>query len=118
MGTFDEVFQLDESLENLSVRRAGRAHNDYLEIAIEGGFAEIALLLGWLFWIAAATWRAAPTQRRWQALSATGMLTAVALQSLFDYPLRNQTMLVTIALAVVLLARAARTDAAKAEQQP
>lgn len=118
MGTFDEVFQLDESLENLSVRRAGRAHNDYLEIAIEGGFAAIALLLGWLFWIAAATWRAVPTQRRWQALSATGMLTAVALQSLFDYPLRNQTMLVTTALAVVLLARAARTDAAKAEQQP
>ncbi|TNE32939.1 MAG: O-antigen ligase domain-containing protein, partial [Alphaproteobacteria bacterium] len=30
MGTFDEVFQADESLENLTERRAGRAHNDYL----------------------------------------------------------------------------------------
>lgn len=118
MGTFDEVFQLDESLENLSVRRAGRAHNDYLEIAIEGGIAALALLLGWLLWISAATWRAVLTRRRWQALSASGMLAVVALQSLFDYPLRNQTMLVTIALAVVLLARAARADAAKAEQQP
>lgn len=118
MGTFDEVFQLDESLENLSIRRAGRAHNDYLEIAIEGGLAAIALLLGWLLWIAAAAWRGALTPRRWQALSAAGMLAAVALQSLFDYPLRNQTMLVTSALALVLLARSAHPDPAKAEQRP
>ncbi len=27
MGTFDEIYQVDESLENLTPRRPGRAHN-------------------------------------------------------------------------------------------
>ncbi|MBB4615745.1 hypothetical protein [Novosphingobium taihuense] len=36
---------------------------------------------------------------------------AVPLQSLLDYPLRNQTMLCLAAFAVVLLATARRADA-------
>ena len=37
VGTFDEVFQLDESLEHLSPKRAGRAHNDFIETAVGSG---------------------------------------------------------------------------------
>ena len=48
MGTFDDVFQIDESLENMSVKRAGRAHNDYLEVAIEAGLPGIILIGAWL----------------------------------------------------------------------
>lgn len=115
MGTFDEVFQIDESLENITPRRAGRAHNDYLEIAIEAGAAGFVLIGLWALWIVWATWSAigsavGPTQR-WRALSGTGILLAIALQSLLDYPLRNQTMLCLAAFAIVLLAAARRTDA-------
>lgn len=115
MGTFDEVFQVDESLENITPRRAGRAHNDYLEIAIEAGAAGFMVIGLWALWILWATWStigsAAGSEQRWRSLSGTGILMAVALQSLLDYPLRNQTMLCLAAFAVVLLASARRADA-------
>lgn len=110
MGTFDEVFQIDESLENITPRRAGRAHNDYIEIAIEAGIAGFVLIGLWALWTFAATWFALGQARRWEALAGTGILLAVALQSLVDYPLRNQSMLCLSAFAIALLARAARTE--------
>ena len=103
MGTFDEVFQLHESLEYISPRRAGRAHSDVLEVVIEGGIFSALLVLGWLAWCAAAVFRAPPFWR-WTALGAgTGVLTLL-LQSLLDYPLRSQTLLCMAAVLVVLLA--------------
>lgn len=104
MGTFDEVFQLHESLENLSPRRAGRAHSDWLEITIEAGLAGALLALGWLVWCLVAALRA-PMAERWPALAAglgAGML---ALQSLLDYPLRNQALLCVAAVLILFLAR-------------
>ncbi len=104
MGTFDEVFQVDESLEYISPRRAGRAHNDYIELAIEAGWFGLAVVLGWAAWIAFAAWRAVLTPQRWTALAGTGMLVAIALQSTLDFPLRNQTMLCLAAFAILLIA--------------
>ena len=104
MGTFDEVFQLHESLEYITPRRAGRAHSDWLEIVVEAGAFGIALVLGWLLWCGWAALRA-PAHWRWTALGAgTGVL-ALALQSLLDYPLRSQTLLCVAAVLVVLLAQ-------------
>jgi O-antigen ligase len=103
MGTFDEAFQLHESLEYISPRRAGRAHSDVLEIVIEAGILGAALAVFWLLWCAWAAGRA-PAYWRWTALGAgTGVL-ALLLQSLLDYPLRNQTLLCVAAVFVVLLA--------------
>lgn len=106
MGTFDEVFQVDETLEYVSPRRAGRAHNDYIEIAVEAGAIGLGLCALWALWVFWASWRAIAAPARWQALSGTGILLAIALQSMLDYPLRNQTMLGVAALAILLLARA------------
>lgn len=110
MGTFDEVFQIDESLENISPRRAGRAHNDYIELAIEAGPFALLIVLGWALWTLWSVWKglAASAARRWPTLASGGILLAVGLQSLLDYPLRNQTMLCVTALAVALLARQGR----------
>lgn len=106
MGSFDDVFQLDESLEHVTTRRAGRAHNDYLEIAVESGLAGIALAIGWVVWCVAATWRGV-RRADWPAAGAAGVGAAIALQSVLDYPLRNQTMLCLAAFAILVLARAA-----------
>jgi len=105
MGTFDEVFQVDESLENMTLRRAGRAHNDYLEVAIEAGLAGLVLIAAWLIVWAWLTWRAKASSERWVAWSGAVILLAVALQSITDYPLRNQSMLAIAALALLMLAR-------------
>lgn len=109
MGTFDEVFQVDESLENLSERRAGRAHNDYIELAIEAGAFGLALAAAWIVLIVWLGWKARLSPFRWAAWAGGAILLCVALQSITDYPLRNQAMLAVSSFAILLLARIATT---------
>ena len=106
IGTFDEVFQVDESLENLTQRQAGRAHNDFLELAIEAGFAGLALAAAWIVMLAWLSWRARLSQYRWAAWAGATFLLAIALQSITDYPLRNQTIMACAGFALLLLVRA------------
>jgi O-antigen ligase len=112
-GTFDDLYQVDESLENLTLRRPGRAHNDYLEVAIESGAPGLLLVAGWALLVVWLTWRARRSQLRWAAWAGSAFLLACALQSITDYPLRNQTMLALAAYALLLLTRIA-TDREKA----
>ncbi|MFN4020354.1 MAG: O-antigen ligase family protein [Erythrobacter sp.] len=107
IGTFDEVFQVDESLENLTRRTAGRAHNDYLELAIEAGIPGLALAMAWVVLIGWLSWQARHSSQRWVAWAGSSFLLAIALQSITDYPLRNQTILAFGAFALLLLARIA-----------
>lgn len=107
VGTFDEIYQVDESLENLTMRRAGRAHNDYIELTIESGTPGLALAALWLALIGWLSWRARASSQRWVAWSGSAFLLAIALQSITDYPLRNQTILAFAALALLLLTRVA-----------
>ena len=110
MGTFDDVFQAYESLENVSPRTAGRAHNDYLELAIEAGLPGLVLAGLWAAWLAfvvalTLARRRVGRQDFWSGLGAGGALVGIALQSIIDYPLRNQTMLCLAAFAILLVAR-------------
>lgn len=107
MGTFDDVFQVDEALENIGTRRAGRVHNDFIEVTIEAGLAGIVLVAAWFALIAVLCWQARRSSDRWVAWAAASFLLAIGLQSITDYPLRNQTMLATAAMALVLLVRIA-----------
>jgi O-antigen ligase len=112
MGTFDEVAQVDEALESMTLNRAGRAHNDYLELAIEAGAFGLLLAASWLLLIAFLCWRARRSQLYWSAMAGGTILLAIALQSITDYPLRNQAVLALAAFAMLLLANiAARNDA-------
>ncbi len=104
-GTFDDVFQIDESLENMTLRRAGRAHNDYLEVAIEAGLPGLALIAGWLALIVWLSWRARKSPHRWIAWGGGIILLTIALQSITDYPLRNVSMLAFGGYALLVLAR-------------
>ncbi len=107
MGTFDEIYQVDESLENLTKRRAGRVHNDYIELAIEAGVPGLALAALWAVLLGWLTWRARSASLRWAAWSGSAFLLAIALQSVTDYPLRNQTILALAGFALLLLTRIA-----------
>lgn len=104
MGSFDEVFQIDESLEYLSPPRAGRAHNDYLEILIESGIVGPLLILGWIIWSVWALTRPGTPEERWLRLGGFAALGCILLQSIMDYPLRSQALITLAALWVVLLA--------------
>ncbi|MEO1488014.1 MAG: O-antigen ligase family protein, partial [Pseudomonadota bacterium] len=116
LGTFDEVFQVDESLENITPRRAGRAHNDYLDVAIEAGAPGLALVAAWAYLIAWLTGSARKSRHRMVAWAGSAFLFAIALQSITDYPLRNQTILAAAGFALLILVRLGRPQDAKSTQ--
>lgn len=111
VGTFDEVFQASETLETLSPGRAGRAHNDYLELTIESGLVGIALALGWLALLAAVCFKGLRTGG--PALASVGTFALFALQSILDYPMRNQTLLCLAGLMLALALRTLSNDRAE-----
>lgn len=97
LGTFRDVFEVDESLEYLDDTNAGRAHNDYLETMLEAGLVGVVLIALWWLTIAVLALRAFKGgYGRLAAAGALGLL-CIALQSVVDYPLRNQAMLVVAA---------------------
>jgi O-antigen ligase len=105
VGTFDDVFQVDESLENMTKRRAGRAHSDYLELAIEAGLPGLLIVTAWLAFLAWLAWRVRLSRLRWFAWANAAFLLVIALQSITDYPLRNQALLAVAGFALLGLAR-------------
>lgn len=105
IGTFDTVFQVDESLETLIAPRAGRAHDEYLELAIEAGIAGVALATAWLVWLVVAM-----RKTRWprEAMAVRGACAAIVacflIQALVDYPFRSQALACIAACMIGVLA--------------
>ena len=106
MGTFVPVFQAIERLENVDQFLTNRAHNDVLELLIEGGAVAIAALL---VIMALIVRRAAMSIRRPQAgampqvVFALATLCVIALHSQVDYPLRSMSLQCLAGLAIGLL---------------
>lgn len=109
-GTFDEVFELDESLENLLPTVAGRAHNDYLEVGVEAGLFGWALVTAWFIWLAFATRRCWQVNRSITSLGAPMALLVISLQSIVDYPLRNLGLMCLAGLLVGVVAAQAERN--------
>lgn len=103
MGTFDEVFQVEESLETLPAKKAARAHNEYLEVALEAGIFGIALILAWVAGLLYSAYRRLRTVHAPVTLAAAMSLLCIALQALIYFPLRNMAVLCIAGLLVALL---------------
>jgi O-antigen ligase len=109
MGTFIPAFESVESLEVVNESEPNRAHNDYLEFAIEGGLAAV-LLLG--VGIPVLLWRTIQATRGSRGRPAepvivfsAAVLLVIALHSFVDYPLRAMTIAVIAGLAAGSLSR-------------
>ena len=103
MGTFDEVFQVEESLETLSVKKAARAHNEFLEIALEAGIAGLLLVASWMVFLAYAFVRGIRSVHAPAIMAAAMALVCIGLQALIYFPLRNMAVLCVAGLLVALL---------------
>lgn len=103
VGAFDQVFALDESLEHVATTRANRAHSEILETSVESGLVGLALMLAWLIWFARNAGRPLLTGQPPLKAAAAMSLLAVMLQSLVDFPLRNQAMLCIAAFLLTLV---------------
>lgn len=118
-GSFDAVFRKHEPFELLDHTYFNHAHNDFLEIALDGGVAGVGLLLAVLSWWAWASFRAwRPGKPGGQSGDESGVAAAragsavillVLLASVVDYPARTPVIMAVLVVAGVMLAGGAQT---------
>lgn len=109
-GGFESLFRQHEPFALLKPTYFNHAHNDLLEIVLDGGVgATILLLVAVAWWIHASirAWRHRGTPARLG--SAIVALTLVA--SAFDYPARTPLIMSVLVIAAVLLSRSSSEPA-------
>ena len=103
-GSFEFVFKAIEPTELLQTNYFNQAHNDGLQVIIEGGIPATLLLLAFLFWFlrgSAAILKSVIKKRGLHNLGQSvtiGLVSTFAaltllLGSIFDYPLRTPSMM-------------------------
>ncbi|WP_310467427.1 O-antigen ligase family protein [Sphingomonas sp.] len=119
-GTFIPVYKSAESLDAVVPKLTNHAHNDYLEIMLDGGVPAILLLVAVLGLLAIAAYgalraQARPAQKPVTIAAATGLVILLA-ASVVDYPVRMPALSALFALCGALLmpSRGAGSPAAAA----
>jgi len=105
-GTFALSYQQIESLGSVTPLLINAAHDDYLQLLIEGGVAALAIMLAFSVWLTVQTRRIARTpggRAGWFALAGVALL---LIHSAVDYPLRTEA-LSTIFVLLCLVINAA-----------
>ncbi|MGH9920222.1 MAG: O-antigen ligase family protein, partial [Nitrososphaerales archaeon] len=102
------VYLALEPLGYVSPAYFNHAHNDYLELWLETGYAGavlVGLFLAWLVWRAARAWSGlAANRRRALAAACTVAIGVLLAHSALDYPLRTETSAVLLAFACGVIA--------------
>jgi O-antigen ligase len=105
-GTFDPVFRIKESLSLLKPTYFNHAHNDWLEVVIDGGLPGALLLLAGVAWWARASiqaWWIEPQREHVAPRLGSAMILLIMVGSAFDYPARTPIMMAVLALAAIWL---------------
>ncbi len=108
IGTFRDVFETVESLNVVGAHRVNNAHNDYLELLLEGGAASSALLILFLAAFLLSLVRIIERARRsasgweWAAAAWVGVFLILA-HSILDYPLRMMSIMATMGYLMAIL---------------
>jgi hypothetical protein len=115
-GTFQPVYEHFEPDSLLSTIYLNQAHNEPVQLAIEGGVAAMLLLLLFvLWWVRAASRTVRPWQsgsRRALAMAMAAVTLILMLSSLVDYPLRTPLLSGLFAIACIELVRSKRSGGA------
>lgn len=105
LGTFSSVYPLHEAAADLVPEFVNRAHNDLLETLLEGGAASLLLLLGFIAWLGASTYRAFVREdavKGRQARAGVIAMWLLLIHSLWDYPLRTMALETLFCLCAAL----------------
>lgn len=108
-GTFDPVFRISEPDNVLNPQYINLAHNDWLQIPLEGGVAGCALLAGALFWFlrrhvsAYGYGRTRGGAEVYPERAGAIILVLVLVASIVDYPARTPMVMALLALAATWL---------------
>jgi O-antigen ligase len=113
-GSFDAVFRAYEPVAGMGAAYLNHAHNDIVEVIIDGGLPAAILLLVFAIWFLArsvAVWRQRngdPAQIVFGRLGSV-VIALLVLASLTDYPLRVPFVMIVFVLAAAWLEGASRT---------
>lgn len=104
-GTFDPVYRIAEPDALLQPQYFNRAHNDWLEIVLDGGIVSLVLAVSILVWMAISAAKAWRRKGQNAAIAETGAaaLLLICLASIPDYPARAPIMMTLIVIAAVWL---------------
>lgn len=105
MGSFDRMFMIAEPDSLLGPRYLNEAHNDFLQIVIEGGVPAVALLICGAIWLAVAcVWIIAGRKvLQTAAIPAMWGIACLGMASVFDYPLRVPSLAALFAILVAIV---------------
>jgi len=116
VGAFDPVFRAIEPLNALGPDFLNHAHNDYLEVLLEGGAPAALALLAFAIWLtgrAVSMWRGRRDRSDRLPVACLISILLVLAHSSVDYPLRTEAMAVFFAwLCGVVAGQGRRVKAA------
>jgi len=116
-GGFDPIFRMHEPFDLLKPTYFNHAHDDWLEIVLDGGIPALLLLiaaLAWWGWMSFRAWfGGGDPEKASRARLGSAVLLLVFLASAFDYPARTPMIMAVIVVAASWLA-SARPAAAQA----
>ena len=111
LGTFRQAYQPFEALDNPGPAIVNHAHNDYLELWLEGGWLALGLLaaagvawfkLSWSLWRNRSDSAANGASSRLLARTAWLAASLALLHSALDYPLRTTAAMTAFALLAAI----------------
>lgn len=112
-GTFVPIFQTFERPADILVFYINHAHNDWLELTLEGGVLAIVLMLVFVIWFGAKLFKIwlsshvyADRNERMLLSAASLSMLLLLLHSLLDYPLRTITLMAWFAFGAACLCAA------------
>jgi O-antigen ligase len=113
-GSFAEAYKIYEPSNLMIAQYINRAHNDWIEIVLEGGIVAVSLALTMAGWLLKRCWRLRavllrPRDTRDQIRSAAAMgIVILAAASLFDYPLRTPAGAAVVSVLLACFASSRR----------
>lgn len=113
-GSFDPVFRIYEPFALLKLTYFNHAHNDWLEVIVDGGLLGLVLLLAsviWWGWATIAAWRAGRNEDAQLARVGSGILLLIMVASLVDYPARTPIIMALLIMAATWLSVGSRSSA-------
>ncbi len=111
-GSFVPIYQMYEASASITPSYVNHAHNDWLELLLEGGLLMAVLMVAYLRWFV-LTLKAVWAHQFDFGKAASISAIAVMLHSLADYPLRSPALLVLFACCCGLMVRAAAPQNSK-----
>lgn len=106
LGAFVPVYMMFETPASMQNTYVNHAHDDWLELLVEGGMLAVTVMAIFLFWFARTTlraWRRTRTSGGPVVRAASLAILLLLAHSLVDYPLRTPAMMCVFALCCGLM---------------